>query len=143
LTEAEAPIAVVSIKAPHAGELPTINPSYICRKHRYVYAISNRGLSTVADALCKTDTQTGDVVFWSGPLGHTPGEAIFIPKPVLEGEELEEDDGVLLSVVLDGAAKKSYLLCLDAKNMTELGRAECEFAVSLGFHGHHAKAVSC
>lgn len=133
---------MVSIKAPHAGELPTINPHYTCRKHRYVYAITNRGLSTVADALVKTDTETGDVLIWSGPRGHTPGEAIFIPKPVQDGETLAEDDGVLLSLVLDGEAKKSYLMCLDAKTMLELGRAECEFPVSLGFHGHHVKPVS-
>lgn len=28
-----------------------------------------------------------------------------------------------MSVVLDGAVGKSYLLCLDAKSMQELGRA--------------------
>ena len=128
------PEEVLSIPAPHIGELPTINPSYHCRKHRFVYSLPSRGLSTLFDTIAKTDTVTRDLVMWNGPAGHTPGEPIFVARP---GRDLDEDDGVLLSVVLDGANKISYLLCLDAKTMTELGRAECEFAVSFGFHGSH------
>lgn len=48
-----------------------------------------------------------------------------------------EDDGVLLSVVLDGDRGKSYLLCLDARDMTEVGRAEVDGVVGFGFHGEH------
>lgn len=51
---------------------------------------------------------------------------------------VKEDDGVLLSVVLDGFSRKSYLLCLDARTMLEMGRAEMDFAVGFGFHGVHA-----
>lgn len=47
------------------------------------------------------------------------------------------DDGVLLSVVLDGFKGTNYLLCPDAKTTIELGRAECEGAIGLGFHGTH------
>ena len=43
--------------------------------------------------------------------------------------------GTLLSVVLDGTKGKSYLLVLDAKSFTELGRAEMESVVSFRFHG--------
>jgi torulene dioxygenase len=45
-----------------------------------------------------------------------------IPNP----EGTSEDDGVLLSVVLDGMRGKSYLLCLDARNLSELGRANVD-----------------
>ena len=48
---------------------------------------------------------------------------------------MEEDDGVLLSVVLDGYAEKSYLLVLKAKDLTEMGRAEMAGPMSFGFHG--------
>ena len=65
-------------------------------------------------------------------------EPIFVPNP--DGEK-EEDDGVLLCVVLDGVKGSSYLLCLDARTMEELGRAEAEFAVALGFHGLHVAAT--
>lgn len=129
------------IPTPHAGELPTINPAYACRRHRFVYGLVHRGLSTFLDGIVKTDTRTREAVVWEGPPGHTPGEAIFVPRPRAEkGPENEEDDGVLLSVVLDGDNRRSYLLCLDARTMRELGRAECGFAVGIGFHGQHVTA---
>ncbi|GAP83225.2 putative carotenoid cleavage dioxygenase 1 [Rosellinia necatrix] len=114
---------VFEIKAPHAGELPTINPDYATRKYRYVYGLSSYGYSTLHDLIVKTDLSTRQTMTWRGPAGHTPGEAIFVPRPKQPGSENEEDDGVLLSVVLDGFDKTSYLVCLDAKNMKELGRA--------------------
>ncbi|KAI1340182.1 carotenoid oxygenase [Xylariaceae sp. FL0016] len=131
---------VFEIKAPHAGELPSINPNYATRRHRYVYSLPNRGYSTLMDSMAKTDTLTGKATLWDGPKGHTPGEAIFVPRPRApeDGDkELAEDDGVLLSVILDGFRRKSYLLCLNAKDMREMGRAECDWAVGLGFHGLH------
>lgn len=130
---------VWSIPSPHAGELPVINPAYQCRRHRYVYSVANRGRSTLLDSIVKTDTETREALIWSGPRGHTPGEPIFVGRPGNGNEgEVAEDDGVLLSVVLDGSAQKSYLLCLDAKTLVELGRAECSFAIPFGFHGVHA-----
>ncbi|RYP10790.1 hypothetical protein DL764_000412 [Monosporascus ibericus] len=136
---------VLEIKAPHVGELPTINPAFATRKYRYVYSLPNRGHSTLLDSLAKTDLKTRETLYWDNPDGHTPGEAIFVPRPRGSGDEgrgeLDEDDGVLFSVVLDGFGRKSYLLCLDAKTMTELGRAECEWPVAFGFHGLHSSTA--
>lgn len=136
------PEIVLEIPSPHAGDMPVINPAYRCLRHRYGYFLVSRIKSTLFDAIAKVDTETREVLQWEGPHGHTPGEAIFVPRPAAaEGEVLDEDDGVLLSVVLDGANRTSYLLCLDAKTMRELGRAECEFAVALGLHGRHVPAL--
>ncbi|OLN86317.1 Beta,beta-carotene 15,15'-dioxygenase [Colletotrichum chlorophyti] len=139
------PELLVSIPAPHAGELPTINPAYLTRRHRYVYSLSDRGLSTLLDTIVKTDADTREALMWECPRAHTPGEPIFVPRPSSEndGNEPAEDDGVILSVVLDGTAQTSYLLCLDAKTMKELGRAECDFPVGIGFHGIHAPSGPC
>ncbi len=54
---------------------------------------------------------------------------------------MDEDDGVLLIVVLDGFSQTSYLSFLDAKNLGELGRAECRRVVELGFRGQYVKAA--
>jgi len=54
---------------------------------------------------------------------------------------MAEDDGVLLSVVLDGPAGKSYLLVLDAQTMTEVGRAQLDGVVGFGFHGTHVSSL--
>ncbi len=121
------------IPNPHCGELPTINPRFATRRYRYVYSLALLGTSKLGDGIVKTDMDTKEVVFANVPVGHSPGEAIFVPRP----DGTEEDDGVLLSVVLDGERKTSYLLCLDARDMTELGRAEIGFAIGLGFHGAH------
>jgi torulene dioxygenase len=124
---------IMSIPKRQAGDLPTMNPRFRMRESRYVYSVLNRGLSTFFDGLSKVDMKTGEVRYWDNPKGHTPGEAIFVPNP--EGEE--EDDGVLLSVVLDGFRKTSYLVCLDARTMAELGRADVQCVVGFGFHGAH------
>lgn len=120
-----------TIASPHSGELPAINPAYSTRPSRYVYSIVNRGYSVFLDGLSKIDTESKGVVFWDNEYGHTPGEPIFVADP--QGKE--EDDGVLLSVVLDGIKETSYLVCLDARNMREIGRATVGSAVGLGFHG--------
>ncbi|KAK4062912.1 hypothetical protein Trihar35433_8707 [Trichoderma harzianum] len=124
---------VLSIPSPHVGELPTIHPKRAGKPYRYVYTVANRGLYLFADSIAKTDTHTQGALIWSGPKGHSPGEAIFVPRP----GGTEEDDGVLLSVVLDGTLEKSYLLCLDARTMEEVGRAEADFAIPLSLHGAH------
>lgn len=137
------PEKVLEIRAPHVGELPTINPNYATKKYRYVYSLTNRGHTSLSDSISKMDLETRKVMYWDNPRGHTPGEAIFVPRPTeRDGEKPAEDDGVLLSVVLDGFGKTSYLVCLDARTMTEVGRAECDWAVAFGFHGAHAPARS-
>lgn len=128
---------VLSIRSPHSGELSTIHPDKAGRPYRYVYGMCTRGLSTYMDSIVKTDLETRGAVLWSGPRAHTPGEPVFVPRP----GGTDEDDGVVLSVVLDGTTQKSYLLCLDARTMEELGRAEADFAIGVGFHGFHARAL--
>ncbi len=126
-----------SVSAPKSGELPWINKEYATRPHRYVYSVVDRGLSSFIDGICKTDTKTGDCIIWDHAK-HTPGEAMFLARPKPEGGiENDEDDGILLSVVLDGEKGTSYLLCLDAKDLTEIARADCGVAVGFGFHGIH------
>ena len=128
----------MSIPGPHAGDLPSINPEYACKPYRYVYSTANRGLSTMFDALVKTDLRSRDALLWCGPTGHCPGEPVFVARP----GGVDEDDGVVLCVVLDGSLQKSYLLCLDARTMEETGRAEADFAIAVGLHGVHAPVVA-
>lgn len=82
------------------------------------------------DGIVKFDNTTQTSIFWDTE-GHTPGEPIFVADP----EGTAEDDGVLLTVVLDGFVERSYLLVLRAKDLTELGRAEMRGPMSFGFHG--------
>ena len=49
----------------------------------------------------------------------------------------DEDDGVILSVVLDAKKASSFLLILDASSFRELARAEVSHHIPFGFHGQH------
>jgi len=53
-----------------------------------------------------------------------------------------EDAGVLLSVVLDAGAERSFLLVLDAGDLSELARAEVPHHIPFGFHGQFATGLS-
>lgn len=46
-----------------------------------------------------------------------------------------EDDGVLLSVVLDVQKKNSFLLVLDAKDLKEIARAQVPQHITFDLHG--------
>lgn len=106
-------------------ELPTLNSNRITKKHRYFYCVSDTGKSTFFDGLVKYDAQTRTAKTWS-VFAQSAGEPIFVPRDRdIEGDE---DDGVLLSVVLEGTA---------GKTMTEVDRASVNGVVGYGFHGTH------
>lgn len=121
---------VISAAKRESCELPTLNPRFVTRRHRYVYGIADRAKSSFVDGIVKYDFDSRTALFWDRP-GHTAGEPIFVADP----SGRDEDDGVLLSVVLDGNKGTSYLLCLDARTMKEVARAEMDWAVGFGFHG--------
>ncbi|KAL2820811.1 carotenoid oxygenase [Aspergillus cavernicola] len=129
--------ALLTIDDECVGDLPTINPKFKTKKTRYVYNLVNRGKSSFFDAIMKIDLETQEYQVWAEER-HTPGEAIFISNGTDEGE----DAGYLLSVVLDGDSGTSYLLCLDARNMTEVGRAVSDSAIGFGFHGSHYPTIT-
>ncbi|KAH1393434.1 hypothetical protein KXX16_005901 [Aspergillus fumigatus] len=114
-----------------SGELPTINPRFATKRARYHYCIVNRGHTSFFDGIGKVDLETQIIQYWgSDTAPHTSSESIFIP----DGTGDAEDAGYLLSVVLNGETGASYLVCLDARTLTEVGRAEHDHAISFGLH---------
>lgn len=65
--------------------------------------------------------------------GAYPGEAVFVARP----GGMAEDDGIILSVVLDTLAGTSFLLVLDAATLEEQARACVPHHIPFGFHGTH------
>lgn len=112
-------------------ELPRFNQRYHMRPTRYVYGISVGEDSDFWDGLVKIDVETGDHRTWR-EAGCYPGEPVMLAAP--EGEK--EDEGVVLSVVLDGRNGSSFLVVLDASDLSELARATGAPAVPFGFHGN-------
>ena len=82
----------------------------------------------------KIDTSGGERLSWSEP-GCYPGEPVFVARPGAE----DEDDGILLSVVLDADKQTSFLLVLDAADLSELARAQAPHHIPFSFHGQFAR----
>jgi carotenoid cleavage dioxygenase-like enzyme len=115
-------------------ELPRINYRRCNeRPYRYVWGNGN-GASGWLEQIVKVDTADGSSLSWSES-GCYPGEPVFVARPEAENE----DDGVLLSVVLDGAAERSFQLVLDAADLGELARAEVPHHIPFSFHGQFAR----
>lgn len=100
--------------------------------YRYVYASSlhdqhRRGFY---NQILKVDIQQRQEITWYQE-GCYPGEPVFVGKP---GRE-EEDEGVILSVVLDENKGNSFLLVLDAHTFDVIARAEIPHPVLFGYHG--------
>ncbi len=115
-------------------ELPHID-YHMCHgdpDYRYVYAcgIDSGHPEGFYNQLVKVDVETGQHLKWS-QIGCYPGEPVFISSPNASAQ----DHGVLLSVVLDPAENNSFLLVLDASDMTEIARARVPHTIPFGYHG--------
>jgi beta,beta-carotene 9',10'-dioxygenase len=110
-------------------ELPRINYGRNSeRPYRYVWGVDAK--SGWLDRIVKTDVEGGSTTDWAED-GCSPGEPVFVARP--DGQA--EDDGVLLSVVFDSGSGRSFLVVLDAADLSELARAETPHGIPYGFHG--------
>ncbi|MGH2845250.1 MAG: carotenoid oxygenase family protein [Thermoleophilaceae bacterium] len=105
------------------------------RDYRYAYFTGNEG--GWLDQLVKVDVSDGTRSVWAAP-GCYPGEPVFVRRPGAQ----DEDAGVVLSVVLDAAAGRSFLLVLDAQCFEEVARAEAPHHIPFGFHGQHLQEAT-
>ncbi len=102
------------------------------RDYAYVYGAGVEG--DWFDTLVKVDVRDGTRQVWQAS-GCYPGEPVFVARPGASAE----DDGVVLSVVLDAEAERSFLLVLDAASFDELARAEAPHHIPFGFHGQYVR----
>jgi carotenoid cleavage dioxygenase-like enzyme len=106
-------------------EMPRIDNTRNTLPYRVAWGLSG------FDAIARLDVTTGEVARWHEDGCH-PGEPVHVPAP----DATDEDEGMLLSVVLDGNAGRSFLLVLDAATLDEVARARLPHHVPFGFHGH-------
>jgi beta,beta-carotene 9',10'-dioxygenase len=85
----------------------------------------------------KLDLDRGTGSSWHEE-GCYPGEPVFVAAPAAGNE----DDGVILSVVLDARKAASFLLILDASTFGELGRADAPHHIPFLFHGDYLAEAS-
>jgi carotenoid cleavage dioxygenase-like enzyme len=115
-------------------ELPVINHSFARtnQSYRYVYGcgVNHKKPNEFYNQIEKIDTKTGKSQSWYREY-HYPGEPVFVASPGTQSE----DDGVLLSVVLNAENQTSYLLVLDAQTLNEVGKAFLPHSILFGYHG--------
>jgi len=120
----------IGIPMMNTMDFPVINENYLGYKNRYCYGWV--GIDYFRMTLVKKDLVDSSIVkTWSKP-SHYPGEMFFIPNP----DGTEEDDGVLVTIVLDGTREESYLLILDGKTFEEINLAYLPYIVPFSFHGN-------
>jgi carotenoid cleavage dioxygenase-like enzyme len=105
------------------------------RMHRYVWGAGMSQPGNFLDNITKIELADGSASrtrTWHSP-GCYPGEPVFVAHP----EGTSEDNGVLLSVVLDAQAGRSFLLVLDAATLEEQARARVPHHIPFGFHGNY------
>ncbi|KAI8844832.1 carotenoid oxygenase [Chytridium lagenaria] len=136
-------------------ELPRYNLSKHRKPNRYAYGVSilksnpelyatipdeYKSAATFYDAFVKMDLSVAPAkhTVWYES-GTYPGEPVFLARP----GTVDEDDGILLSVVMRGpragtGSPSSFLLVLNASDMKEVARAEMPepFVIPFGFHGN-------
>jgi carotenoid cleavage dioxygenase-like enzyme len=113
-------------------ELPRVASRNHGRPYAYAYGISTtpERPDAFATAIVKVATADGAVTQWTEHQAY-PGEPVFVGRP----GGTAEDDGAILSVVLDGRTGTSFLIALDAADFRELARASLPHHMPFGFHG--------
>lgn len=114
-------------------EMPTINYArFNARNYGVAYGIgtAKEGAAMLAHRLVRVAIESHETKTWVQD-GCYPGEPVFAQSPWTRGE----DDGVILSVVLNAQKGNSFLLALDAHTFEEIGRAEVPHHIPIGLHG--------
>ncbi|KAI8335812.1 retinal pigment epithelial membrane protein-domain-containing protein [Chlamydoabsidia padenii] len=147
------PLASYELLVQPSLELPQINPDYNMNNYKYMYSLGFSAATSIMDgqiwdSIVKTDVSKKAIVASWHQEHCYPSEAVFIPRPrttpsdnkhqgdnYLE-QQLQEDDGVLVSVVMDSARATSFLLILDAITLHVLATSDLGTLVPISFaHG--------
>lgn len=118
---------------PRHFDFPKINDAYHGKHYCFLYGAAGKlgNFPVEVHALVKKDVceKGRDLAYVN--LDQHMSEPVFVARPNSKGE----DDGILLSPILDTTTRKSYLYILDAKSMAVINRAELPTVVPYNFHG--------
>lgn len=122
-------------------ELPRINGRHQGRPYDVVFGVggptdASGQTSGFLETVTKTTIGDGRTRVWRQPGGFA-GEPIFVRRP----DGTAEDDGVLLTLVLEPQRGSSSLVVLDARDLGEIARARVPHHIPFGFHGQFARAA--
>ena len=96
-------------------EFGMINQKYAGKKYRYVYSTTSQPGWFLFTGFVKNDLETGESWTFNLAPGQYASEAPFIPRR----GATDEDDGYLVSFIIDENAGKSECVLLDAKRIQD------------------------
>ena len=111
------------------GEFWKIDPRFSMQPATVLFSAGPMRTGSFIDRLCRSNLTTGGFAQWSCDNCY-PGAPAFIASSV----DAPEGEGWLLSIVLDVATKRSFVLVLDAGTLTEVARAWLPLALPFGLH---------
>jgi all-trans-8'-apo-beta-carotenal 15,15'-oxygenase len=120
------------------GELPEIHPAHHGKRYRYAYLATPIRSRTDVDPLAflwfeglmKLDVNGGTSITWDAGPNRFVSQPVMAPKPSARSE----DDGWILSWVLDAESQKTEVVILDAKDMTKVARIELAIRLPAASH---------
>merc|ERR1740137_200204 len=121
------------LESANVMDMISSNPNYLYEPHCYVWGVSVKadGEHLPVQWLSKKNMcePEKDKIWYKE--NHYSTEPIFVPAP----GGAEEDDGVILSLILDGEKEVSYLGVFDASTMELLSTSYLPIHVPFTLHG--------
>lgn len=113
-------------------EFPRINyGKHNGRKYQYFYGVNFLNGIDMPTVIFKHDLNGSNTLTWQEN-GIYVGEPLFVAKP--DGKS--EDEGVVMSMIIDTNSDTSGLLILDGITFTEVARLEVPHIIPFGLHGN-------
>jgi len=124
----------------------TINPTKNGQSYNYVYAAVGAMGSENAppQGIAKINVDTKTIDTWFPKEYEFCGEPMFAQRKS-DASNGEEDDGYIISILLNGKEKKSEIVILDAAKISEgpVARVPLGVAIPHGLHGCFASSDEC
>lgn len=124
------------VTSPNIIDLQRINYKYNGKRYTYTYGVEVNPLGVQFSRLVKINVQTGETQLW-----HEEGRLVSEPVFVAAPDATREDEGVVLSTLLDKNDPSFVaLLVLDPPTWKEVARVEfkAQGKVTQTFHGQFA-----
>lgn len=126
----------------------TVNPAVSGQKYQYAYAaVGGMGTDNAPpQGIAKINVDTKEMDVWHPAEYEFCGEPMFAPKKSEDNNgNGNEDDGYIISVLMNGKEKKSEVIILDATNIQAgpVARIPLGIAIPHGLHGCFASSKEC
>ncbi|MEO1489462.1 MAG: carotenoid oxygenase family protein, partial [Pseudomonadota bacterium] len=118
-------------------EFGMINPDYLMKKSRYVWSTTTKPGWFLFNGYVRHDTETGAEQVYELPEGVYASESPMVPRKRASNEAgAREDDGYLVTFLIDENSGTSQLAILDASDIAKgpIARAALPHKISSGVH---------